>query len=47
MKRTYRVTMDGLNGYKEFSNKHPLRLWLMNYIEKEDIHNLNITVIRK
>jgi hypothetical protein len=45
MKRTYRVTISGMQGYKEFNNKHPLRLWLMNYIEKEDIKNLNITII--
>ena len=47
MKRTYRVTMQGLMGYKEFTNKHPLRLWLMNYLEKENIKNLNIEVFGK
>jgi len=45
MKRTYIVTMNGLSGYKQFSNKHPLRLWLMNYLEKEDITDLNIKVV--
>lgn len=45
--RTYRVTMDKMSGYKEFKNKHPLRLWLMNYLEKEDIKKLNIQVINR
>jgi hypothetical protein len=45
MKRKYRVTLKGYNGYKQFYNKHKLRGWLMNYLEKEDIENLNIKVL--
>lgn len=46
-RRTYRVTIKGLTGYKEFTDKHKLRGWLMNYLNKNDIVGLKIVVINR
>lgn len=42
----YRVTMSNFQGYKDFTDKHELRGWLMNFLNKEDIIGLNIRKIR-
>lgn len=39
------VTMKNFAGYKEFTNKHELRYWLMRFLINDDIKDMNI--IRK
>ena len=43
--KTYIVRIKGYEGHKEFTNKHKLRGWLMNYLNKQNIHNMDINVV--
>lgn len=43
---TYKVTIQGMAGYKEFTDKHELRYWLMRYLIRENILGMNIIVLK-
>jgi len=41
----YKVTLKGLNGFKEFKGKNELRTWIMNYLNNQDIEDMTIRAL--